>query len=134
MLGIDYSVNEMQSQIKLSMDELQKYFGKLDRETDEFIKVNIDEELRNEFLEVSKCLSRFDVSLLVEQVTAIGIEMYKQAHNMRSFKIDKYDSIEKLLNHELRQFKTERKNKHGRIRYYAYPILLSSIYEAEYKK
>ena len=133
MLNINYGINEMQSQIKLSMDELQKYFGKLDRETDEFIKVNIDEELRNEFLEVSKRLSRFDVSLLVEQVTAIGIEMYKQAHNMRSFKIDKYDSIEKLLNHELHQFKTNRKNKRGKIRYNAYPVLLSTI-AFEYEK
>ena len=52
---------------------------------------------------------------------------------MRSFKIDKYDSIEKLLNHELHQFKTNRKNKRGKIIYNAYPVLLSTI-AFEYKK
>ena len=131
-LGIDYGVNEMQ--LNLNNVAFQNYLNKLDRETDEFIKVNIDQELRNEFLETAKYLSQYTINLMVEQVAAIGIEMYRQKHNLRSFKIDRYESIEKILNYELRQFKTERKDKHGKIRYYAYPILLSSICEAEYKK
>lgn len=130
-LGI-YSVNEMQ--LNLNNVELQNYFNELDRRTDEFIRANIDQELKNEFLETAKYLSQYTTNLMVEQVAAIGIEMYRQKHNLRSFKIDRYESIEKILNYELRQFKTERKNKHGKIRYYAYPILLSSICEAEYKK
>lgn len=130
-LGI-YGVNEMQ--LNLNIVELQNYFNELDRRTDEFIRANIDQELKNEFLETAKHLSQYTANLMVEQVATIGIEMYKQMHNLRSFKIDRYESIEKILNYELRQFKTERKNKHGRIRYYAYPILLSSICEAEYKK
>ena len=130
-LGI-YGVNEMQ--LNLNIVELQNYFNELDRRTDEFIRANIDQELKNEFLETAKHLSQYTINLMVEQAAAIGIEMYKQMHNLRTFKIDRYESIEKLLNYELRQFKTERKNKHGRIRYYAYPILLGSIYEAEYKK
>ena len=132
MLGIDYGVNEMQCE--LGRVELQNYFNELDRRTDEFIRANIDQELKNEFLETAKYLSQYTINLMVEQVAAIGIEMYRQKHNLRTFKIDRYESIEKLLDYELRQFKTERKNKHGRIRYYAYPILLSSICEAEYKK
>ena len=131
-LGIDYSVNEMQCE--LSRVELQNYFNELDRKTDEFIRINIDQELRNEFLETAKYLTRYTTNLMVEQVAAIGIEMYKQKYNLRTFKIDRYESIEKLLNYELRQFKTERKDKHSKIRYYAYPILLSSICEAKYKK
>ena len=131
-LGINYGVNEMQCE--LGRVELQNYFNELDRRTDEFIKVNIDQELRNEFLETAKYLSQYTINLMVEQVAAIGIEMYRQKHNLRTFKIDRYESIEKLLNYELRQFKTERKNKHGKIRYNAYPVLLSSICEAEYKK
>ena len=131
-LGIDYGVNEMQ--LNLNNVAFQNYLNKLDRETDEFIKANIDQELRNEFLETAKYLSQYTINLMVEQVAAIGIEMYRQKHNLRSFKIDRYESIEKILNYELRQFKTERKDKHGKIRYYAYPILLSSICEAEYKK
>lgn len=132
MLGIDYGVNEMQCE--LGRVELQNYFNELDRKTDEFIRINVDQELKNEFLETSKHLSQYTINLMVEQAAAIGIEMYRQKHNLRSFKIDRYESIEKILNYELRQFKTERKDKHGKIRYYAYPILLSSICEAEYKK
>lgn len=132
MLGIDYGVNEMQCE--LGRVELQNYFNELDRKTDEFIRINVDQELKNEFLETAKHLSQYTINLMVEQAAAIGIEMYRQKHNLRSFKIDRYESIEKILNYELRQFKTERKDKHGKIRYYAYPILLSSIYEAEYKK
>ena len=131
-LGIyNVSINEMQFNLGR---ELQNYFNELDRRTDEFIKVNIDQELRNEFLETAKCLSKYTMDLMVEQVAAIGIRMYEHKHNLTSFRIDRYESIEKMLDYELRQFKTERKNKHGRIRYYAYPILLSSICEAEYKK
>lgn len=132
MLGIDYGVNKMQCE--LGRVELQNYFNELDRKTDEFIRINVDQELKNEFLETSKHLSQYTINLMVEQAAAIGIEMYRQKHNLRSFKIDRYESIEKILNYELRQFKTERKDKHGKIRYYAYPILLSSICEAEYKK
>ena len=133
MLSIGYvGVNEMQ--LELNRVQLQNYLDELDRKTDEFIKANIDQELKNEFLEISKYLSQYTTNLMVEQVAAIGIEMYKQMYNLRSFKIDRYESIEKMLDYELRQFKTERKDKHGRIRYYAYPILLSSICEAEYKK
>ena len=132
MLSI-YNVSVNETQFNLGR-ELQNYLDELDRKTDEFIKTNIDQELKNEFLETAKQLTQYTTKLMVEQVTAIGIEMYKQAHNMRTFKIDRYESIEKLLNYELRQFKTECKNKHGRIRYYAYPILLSSICGAEYKK
>lgn len=132
MLGIDYGVNEMQCE--LGRVELQNYFNELDRKTDEFIRINVDQELKNEFLETSKHLSQYTINLMVEQAAAIGIEMYRQKHNLRSFKIDRYESIEKILNYELRQFKTERKDKHGKIRYYAYPILLSSICEAKYKK
>ena len=125
------SVNEMPFNLGR---ELQNYFNELDRKTEEFIKANIDQELRNEFLETAKCLSQYTVDLMVEQVAAIGIRMYEHKHNLTSFKIDRYESIEKILNYELRQFKTERKDKHGKIRYYAYPILLSSICEAKYKK
>ena len=134
MLGIDYSVSVNEMQLNLNNVAFQNYLNKLDRETDEFIKANIDQELKNEFLEIAKYLSQYTINLMVEQVAAIGIEMYRQKYNLRTFKIDRYESIEKLLNYELRQFKTERKNKHGKIRYYAYPILLSSICEAEYKK
>lgn len=132
-LGIDYSVSVNEMQFKLNR-ELQNYFDELDRKTDEFIKINIDQELKNEFLETAKQLTQYTTKLMVEQVAAISVEMYKQKYNLRSFKIDRYESIEKMLDFELRQFKTERKNKHGKIRYYAYPILLSSICEAEYKK
>ena len=133
MLSINYvGVNEMQ--LELNRVQLQNYLDELDRKTDEFIKTNIDQELKNEFLETAKQLTQYTTKLMVEQVAAIGIEMYRQKHNLRTFKIDRYESIEKLLNYELRQFKTERKDKHGKIRYYTYPILLSSICEAEYKK
>ena len=134
MLGIDYSVSVNEMQLNLNNVAFQNYLDELDRKTDEFIKANIDQELKNEFLEAARHLSQYTINLMVEQVAAIGIEMYRQKHNLRSFKIDRYESIEKLLNYELRQFKTERKDKHGKIRYYAYPILLSSICEAEYKK
>ena len=133
-LGIDYGVSVNEMQLNLNNVAFQNYLNKLDRETDEFIKANIDQELKNEFLEIAKYLSQYTTNLMVEQVAAIGIEMYKQMYNLRSFKIDRYESIEKMLDYELRQFKTERKDKHGKIRYYAYPILLSSICEAEYKK
>ena len=133
MLSINYvGVNEMQ--LELNRVQLQNYLDELDRKTDEFIKTNIDQELKNEFLETAKQLTQYTTKLMVEQVAAIGIEMYRQKHNLRTFKIDRYESIEKLLNYELRQFKTERKNKHGKIRYNAYPVLLSSICEAEYEK
>ena len=133
MLSINcVGVNEMQ--LELNRVQLQNYLDELDRKTDEFIKTNIDQELKNEFLETAKQLTQYTTKLMVEQVAAIGIEMYRQKHNLRTFKIDRYESIEKLLNYELRQFKTERKDKHGKIRYYTYPILLSSICEAEYKK
>ena len=130
MLGIDYGVSV---QFQLNR-ELENYLDELDRKTDEFIKANIDQELKNEFLETAKQLTQYTTKLMVEQVAAISVEMYKQKYNLRSFKIDRYESIEKILNYELRQFKTERKDKHGKIRYYAYPILLSSICEAKYKK
>lgn len=133
-LGIDYGVSVNEMQLNLNNVAFQNYLDELDRKTDEFIKANIDQELKNEFLETSKHLSQYTINLMVEQAAAIGIEMYRQKHNLRSFKIDRYESIEKILNYELRQFKTERKDKHGKIRYYAYPILLSSICEAEYKK
>ena len=130
MLSINYvGVNEMQ--LELNRVQLQNYLDELDRKTDEFIKTNIDQELKNEFLETAKQLTQYTTKLMVEQVAAIGIEMYRQKHNLRTFKIDRYESIEKLLNYELRQFKTERKDKHGRIRYYAYPVLLSTIFEYE---
>lgn len=131
-LGV-YTVNVNEMQFNLGR-ELQNYFNELDRRTDEFIRANIDQELKNEFLETAKCLSKYTMDLMVEQVATIGIRMYEHKHNLTSFRIDRYESIEKMLKYELHQFKTERKNKHGRIRYYAYPILLSSIYEAEYKK
>ena len=134
MLGIDYSVSVNEMQLNLNNVAFQNYLNELDRKTDEFIKTNIDQELKNEFLETAKQLTQYTTKLMVEQVAAISVEMYKQKYNLRSFKIDRYESIEKMLDFELRQFKTERKNKHGRIRYYAYPILLSSICEAEYKK
>lgn len=121
-------------QLNLNIVELQNYFNELDRRTDEFIRANIDQELKNEFLETARCLSQYTMDLMVEQVAAIGIRMYEHEHNLTSFRINRYESIEKMLKYELRQFKTERKNKHGRIRYYAYPILLSSIYEVKYKK
>lgn len=93
-LGI-YGVNEMQ--LNLNIVELQNYFNELDRRTDEFIRANIDQELKNEFLETAKHLSQYTANLMVEQVATIGIEMYKQMHNLRSFKIDRYESIEKNL-------------------------------------
>ena len=124
------SINEMQFNLGR---ELQNYFNELDCKTEEFIRVNINQELKNEFLEAAKQLTQYTTDLMVEQVAAIGIRMYEHEHNLTSFRIDRYESIEKMLKYELHQFKTERKNKHGRIRYYAYPILLSSIYEAEYK-
>ena len=130
-LGV-YNVSINEKQFNLGR-ELQNYFNELDHRTDEFIRANIDQELKNEFLETAKYLSQYTMDLMVEQVAAIGIRMYEHEHNLTSFRIDRYESIEKMLKYELRQFKTERKNKHGRIRYYAYPILLSSIYEAEYK-
>lgn len=128
-LGIDYGVSEIQFQLNR---ELENYLNELDRKTDEFIRANIDQELKNEFLETAKQLTRYTTDLMVEQVAAIGIEMYKQQHNLRSFKIDRYESIEKLLDYELHQFKTERKNKHGKINYYSYPVLLSTICEAKH--
>ena len=134
MLGIDYSVSVNEMQLNLNNVAFQNYLNELDRKTDEFIKTNIDQELKNEFLETAKQLTQYTTKLMVEQVAAISVEMYKQKYNLRSFKIDRYEKKEKMLDFELRQFKTERKNKHGRIRYYAYPILLSSICEAEYKK
>ena len=133
MLGIDYSVSVNEMQLNLNNVAFQNYLNELDRETDAFIKANIDQELRNEFLETAKCLTRYTTNLMVEQVAAIGIRMYEHEHNLTSFRIDRYESIEKMLNYELRQFKTERKNKHGRIRYYAYPVLLSTI-AFEYEK
>ena len=132
MLSINYvGVNEMQ--LELNRVQLQNYLDELDRKTDEFIKTNIDQELKNEFLETAKQLTQYTTKLMVEQVAAIGIEMYRQKHNLRSFKIDRYESIEKILNYELRQFKTERKDKRGKIRYNAYPVLLSTI-AFEYEK
>ncbi len=129
-LGIDYSVSVNEMQFKLDR-ELQNYFNELNRKTDEFIRANIDQELKNEFLETAKYLTRYTTDLMVEQVTAIGISIYEHEHNLRSFRIDRYESIEKMLDWELRQFKTERKNKRG-IRYYAFPILLSTICEAKH--